>query len=113
MGARVRVTREEALDEAAGCIGSALRARWCLDPDELHVEWSLDLDGYATLHVYTSGAGAAVQDDCDFDAMLTALRDEHIDVLDGERWIALVGEDEAVCEMPADAFAARMRSKVK
>lgn len=113
MVASVRVTREEALDLAAGVIGSALRARFHLEPGELFVTWTLDPDNHAMLHVETRGLGAYAIEDAEFDQVLTALRDEHADVLDSDRWAAVHGEDETVREMPEDAFAARMRGKVK
>jgi hypothetical protein len=113
MGESVRLTREQALDAAVAEIGGALRARYHLAADELLVEWHCGPDGHAELRVGAIGAGQGAIHEDDFDDTLTALRDLHIDVLDAERWAATVGERQYLAEMPSDAFAARMRSKVK
>lgn len=107
------MTREEALDKAVEAIGSALRKRFSCGPVDLYVQWHLDPDGHAELRVKAQGFGAVASNHPDFDDALTELRDEHIDVLDAERWVASVGERTYLAEMPSEVFAARMRSKVK
>jgi hypothetical protein len=107
-----RLTRLEEVEAAVGAMAASLRTQFHLKEEELTIECRLNEDEDAELQVKLSGMGIAY-DDTEFDDALIGLRDEYIEVLSGQRWLASVGERVVLSEMPEDVLAARMRKKVK